>query len=192
MLRRNPYYWKARRGRQSAPVPRRARVQALDLGRSRRAGCSRHRRFLQPRTGRKLCRSPEAFRRSVGSGASCLRRPHHRLFALYPNLSANGWGEPDARAEAVRNLNRNLDFRLALTSAIDRQHLGDLLVKGPFTAIYPGGLYAGTAFYDKASTVHQLPARRRGRQSRTRKGRPQGHRRQRHRQLPGRYGWRGR
>jgi peptide/nickel transport system substrate-binding protein len=70
------------------------------------------------------------------------------------NYSANGWGEPDARAEAVRNLDRNLDFRLAVTSAIDRQHLGDSLVKGPFTAIYPGGLYAGTAFYDKASTVY--------------------------------------
>ncbi|MBI4922431.1 MAG: ABC transporter substrate-binding protein [Devosia nanyangense] len=75
-------------------------------------------------------------------------------YSLYPNLSGNGWGEPDARSQAVRELNRNTDFRLALTSAIDRQHLGDSLVKGPFTAIYPGGLYAGTAYYDKASTVY--------------------------------------
>jgi len=75
-------------------------------------------------------------------------------YSIYLNLSGNGWGEPDARAEAVRNLNRNLDFRLAVTSALDRQHLGESLVKGPFTAIYPGGLYAGTAFYDKASTVY--------------------------------------
>ncbi|MDB5562281.1 MAG: periplasmic alpha-galactoside-binding protein [Hyphomicrobiales bacterium] len=74
-------------------------------------------------------------------------------YALLPNLSGNGWGEPDARGKAVRELNRNLDFRKALTYAIDRQHLGDSLVKGPFTAIYPGGLYAGTAYYDKASTV---------------------------------------
>ncbi|MEO6013040.1 MAG: ABC transporter substrate-binding protein, partial [Devosia sp.] len=37
---------------------------------------------------------------------------------------------------------------------IDRQHLGESLVKGPFTAIYPGGLYAGTAYYDKDSTVY--------------------------------------
>ena len=61
---------------------------------------------------------------------------------------------PDARGQAVRELNRNLDFRKAVTYAIDRQHLGDSLVKGPFTAIYPGGLYAGTSFYDKASTVY--------------------------------------
>lgn len=75
-------------------------------------------------------------------------------YSLYPNLSGNGWGDPDARAQAVRELNRNLDFRKAITYAIDRQHLGDSLVKGPFTAIYPGGLYAGTAYYDKASTVY--------------------------------------
>ena len=36
---------------------------------------------------------------------------------------------------------------------IDRQRLGEALVKGPFTAIYPGGIYAGTGFYDAASTV---------------------------------------
>ena len=56
-----------------------------------------------------------------------------------PNLSANGWGEPDERGQAIRELNRNLDFRKAVSYAIDRQRLGDSLVKGPFTAIYPGG-----------------------------------------------------
>ena len=39
-------------------------------------------------------------------------------------------------------------------SATPRQALGESLVKGPFTAIYPGGLYAGTTYYDKASTVY--------------------------------------
>ena len=75
-------------------------------------------------------------------------------YTLYPNLSDNDWGNPDARAKAVRELNRNLDFRKAVTYGIDRQALGNSLVKGPFTAIYPGGLYAGTAYYDKASTVY--------------------------------------
>ena len=42
----------------------------------------------------------------------------------------------------MRELNRNLDFRKAITYAIDRQRLGDSLVKGPFTAPYPGGIYA--------------------------------------------------
>jgi len=75
-------------------------------------------------------------------------------YTLEMNLSANGWGEPDARGQAVHELNRNLDFRKAVSLALDRQRLGDSLVRGPFTAIYPGGLYAGTAYYDKASTVY--------------------------------------
>ena len=75
-------------------------------------------------------------------------------YALYFNYSANGWGDTDERSVAVHNLNRNLDFRKAITSMLDRQRLGESLVKGPFTAIYPGGIYPGTSFYDKASTVY--------------------------------------
>ena len=69
------------------------------------------------------------------------------------NTSANGWGEPDARAQGVRELNRKLDFRKAVTYGVDRQRLGDSLVKGPFTAPYPGGLLTSTSYYDPASTV---------------------------------------
>ena len=57
-------------------------------------------------------------------------------------------------AQAVRALNRDENFRKAMTYALDRQRLGDSLVKGPFTTIYPGGIYAGTSFYDKDSTVY--------------------------------------
>ncbi len=74
-------------------------------------------------------------------------------YTIFPNLSANGWGAPDAREQAVRELNRNEHFRMGITQAIDRQRLGESLVKGPFIAQYPGGLYAGTAYYDEASTV---------------------------------------
>ena len=70
------------------------------------------------------------------------------------NFSANGWGEPDARAQALRELNRNADFRLAVTSAMDRVRLGESLVRGPFTAVYPGGIYRGSAYYDNNSTVY--------------------------------------
>ncbi len=75
-------------------------------------------------------------------------------YTLLTNLSGNGWGEPDANGMAIRELNRNLDFRKAISYGLDRQRLGDSLVKGPFTTIYPGGIYAGTAFYDKDSTVY--------------------------------------
>ena len=75
-------------------------------------------------------------------------------FNLEPNYATTGWGNPDERASRVRELNRNLDFRKAVTTAIDRQNLGQSLVKGPFTAIYPGGIYPDTIFYDRESTVY--------------------------------------
>jgi peptide/nickel transport system substrate-binding protein len=75
-------------------------------------------------------------------------------YQFLPNLSGNGWGDPDERAQAVRELNRNLDFRRGLTMAIDRDQLGQALVRGPFTTPYPGGIFAETAFYDKDSTVY--------------------------------------
>jgi peptide/nickel transport system substrate-binding protein len=75
-------------------------------------------------------------------------------YNLEMNFSANGWGSPDPREQAVRELNRNLDFRKAVTMALDRKAIGESLVKGPFTAIYPGGLSSGTSFYDRQSTVY--------------------------------------
>ncbi|MGO7793389.1 ABC transporter substrate-binding protein, partial [Rhizobium ruizarguesonis] len=38
--------------------------------------------------------------------------------------------------------------------ALDRKAIGDSLVKGPLTAIYPGGLSSGTSFYDRNYTVY--------------------------------------
>jgi peptide/nickel transport system substrate-binding protein len=75
-------------------------------------------------------------------------------YSLLFNYSANGWGEKDERATAVHNLNRDLHFRKAVSSMLDRQRLGDSLVKGPFTAIYPGGILPGTSYYDVNSTVY--------------------------------------
>ncbi|MER9959822.1 ABC transporter substrate-binding protein [Mesorhizobium sp. M0045] len=75
-------------------------------------------------------------------------------YNLRMNFSANGWGNPDERGQAIRELNRNEDFRKGVTMALDRKALGDSLVKGPFTAIYPGGFSSGTSFYDRKSTVY--------------------------------------
>jgi peptide/nickel transport system substrate-binding protein len=97
----------------------------------------------------------ESLRRSADPDAPARLEFGPRIigYSLYPNLSGNGWGEPDARAQAIRELNRNEHFRMGITQAIDRQRLGESLVKGPFIAQYAGGLYPGTAYYDEASTV---------------------------------------
>jgi len=153
VLRRNPYYWKVDQAGNQLPYLDELEYKLstwADRDVQAVAGTGDFSNLEQAES------FVEALKHSADPAAPARLAFGARTigYSIYMNMSANGWGQPDARAEAVRNLDRNLDFRLAITSAIDRQHLGDSLVKGPFTAIYPGGLYAGTAFYNKASTVY--------------------------------------
>jgi peptide/nickel transport system substrate-binding protein len=153
VLRRNPYYWKV--DDQGNQLPYLNEVQYklstwADRDVQAVAGTGDFSNLEQAES------YVEALKRSADPAAPARLAFGARTigYSLLPNLSANGWGEPDARGQAVRDLNRNTDFRLAVTSALDRKALGESLVKGPFTAIYPGGLYAGTTYYDKTSTVY--------------------------------------
>ena len=152
VLRRNPYYWKVDEAGNQLPYLDELEYKLstwADRDVQAVAGTGDFSNLEQPES------FVEALKRSAEATAPARLAFGARTigYSINMNYSANGWGSPDARAEAVRNLNRNLDFRLAVTSAIDREHLGQSLVKGPFTATYPGGLYAGTAYYDKDSTV---------------------------------------
>ncbi|WP_108397133.1 ABC transporter substrate-binding protein [Devosia submarina] len=153
VMRRNPYYWKVDENGNQLPYLNEMHyrlstwadrdVQAV-AGSGDFANLEQAESFV------------ESLKRSAEDSAPARLQFGARTigYALRMNLSGNGWGEPDARAQAVRKLNRELDFRKAVSIAVDRQRLGDSLVRGPFTAIYPGGLYAGTTYYDKASTVY--------------------------------------
>ena len=151
VLRRNPYYWKVDEKGNQLPYLNEVTYKLstwADRDVQTVAGTGDFSNLEQAES------YVEALKRSADAKAPARLAFGARTigYSIYLNYSANGWGEPDDRAQAVRNLNRDPHFRLAITEAIDRQHLGEALVKGPFTAIYPGGLYAGTAFYDKAST----------------------------------------
>ncbi|WDR04180.1 ABC transporter substrate-binding protein [Devosia algicola] len=153
VLRRNPYYWKVDDQGNQLPYLDELEYRLstwADRDVQAVAGTGDFSNLEQAES------YVEALKRSADPSAPARLAFGARTigYTLYPNLSANGWGEPDERGQAVRELNRNLDFRQAVTSAIDRQSLGEALVKGPFTAIYPGGLYAGTTYYDKDSTVY--------------------------------------
>jgi peptide/nickel transport system substrate-binding protein len=153
VMRRNPYYWKVDENGNQLPYLNEMSYRLstwADRDVQAVAGTGDFSNLEQAES------YVEALKRSADPSAPARLAFGARTigYSLMTNLSGNGWGEPDARAQAVRELNRNLDFRKALTYAIDRQHLGESLVKGPFTAIYPGGLFPGTAYYDKASTVY--------------------------------------
>jgi peptide/nickel transport system substrate-binding protein len=152
VMRRNPYYWKVDEAGNQLPYLDELEYKLstwADRDVQAVAGTGDFSNLEQAES------YVEALKRSADPAAPARLAFGARTigYSILPNLSGNGWGEPDARQQAVRELNRNTDFRIALSSAIDRQHVGESLVKGPFTAIYPGGLYAGTAYYDKASTV---------------------------------------
>jgi peptide/nickel transport system substrate-binding protein len=153
VMRRNPYYWKVDEAGNQLPYLNEMHYRLstwADRDVQAVAGTGDFSNLEQAES------YVEALKRSADPSAPARLEFGPRIigYTLYPNLSANGWGTPDARGQAVRELNRNLDFRKAISSALDRQRLGEALVKGPFTSIYPGGLYAGTSFYDKDSTVY--------------------------------------
>ncbi len=149
---RNPYYWKVDNSGQQ--------LTYLDEVQYRLSTCGD--RDVQAVAGTSdfsNLEQPENFVESLKNAADpanparLVFGPRSIAYQLFFNLSANGWGEPDARAQALRELNRNLDFRKAVTNAVDRQRIGDSLVKSPFTALYAGGLLTSTSHFDPASTV---------------------------------------
>jgi len=153
VMRRNPYYWKVDENGNQLPYLNEVHYRLstwADRDVQAVAGTGDFSNLEQAES------YVEALKRSADPNAPARLAFGARTigYTLYPNLSGNGWGEPDARGQAIRELNRNEDFRKAISYALDRQRLGDALVKGPFTAIYPGGLYAGTTYYDKDSTVY--------------------------------------
>jgi peptide/nickel transport system substrate-binding protein len=153
VLRRNPYYWKVDEQGNQLPYLDEMHYRLstwADRDVQAVAGSGDFSNLEQAEN------YVEALRRSAEETAPARLQFGARTigYTLDFNMSANGWGDPDERGQAIRELNRNLEFRKAVTVAIDRQRLGESLVRGPFTAIYPGGLYAGTSFYDQESTVY--------------------------------------
>ncbi|MFT4181593.1 MAG: ABC transporter substrate-binding protein, partial [Rhizobium sp.] len=153
VLRRNPYYWKVDEKGDQLPYINELHYKLstwADRDVQAVAGSGDLSNLEQPENfvaSLKRAAQPDAPSRLAFG-------PRLIGYNLQMNFSANGWGSPDARGQAVRDLNRNEDFRKAVTMALDRKAIGDSLVKGPFTAIYPGGLSSGTSFYDRASTVY--------------------------------------
>ncbi len=139
IMRRNPYYWKVDEAGNQLPylneMHYRLSTWSTGIPRPLRAP-------VTSRTWNRRKNYVEALQRAADPAAPARLAfgPRTIGYSLYMNFSANGWGNPDERAQAIRELNRNLDFRMGVTQAVDRARIGDSLVRGPFTVQYPGGL----------------------------------------------------
>lgn len=151
ILRRNPYFWKVdASGRQ---LPYLDELQYRLLGWNDRdvqviAGGSDLANLESPASFVEAMRGAA----KTGAGYRVAFGPRTSAYSVLMNLSGNGWGEPDPRAQAVRNLNRTQAFRQAVSMAMDRKTLGQTQVRGPFIKPYPGGLLASSPFYDAKAT----------------------------------------
>ncbi|WP_337267263.1 ABC transporter substrate-binding protein [Oryzifoliimicrobium ureilyticus] len=153
VMRRNPYYWKVDEKGNQLPYLNEMQYKLstwADRDVQAVAGSADMSNLEQPEN------FVASLKRAAEPSAPARLAFGPRLigYNLMMNFSANGWGDPDERGQAIRNLNRDEHFRKAVTMALDRKAIGDSLVKGPFTAIYPGGLSSGTSFYDRKSTVY--------------------------------------
>ena len=78
-----------------------------------------------------------------------------RLLAwnLYLNLSSE-YGTSNDYERALRQLFRNLEFRKAMSHAMDRDTLGQSVARGPFFHPYAGGLTAGSPYHRFEDSVY--------------------------------------
>ena len=153
VLRRNPYYWKVDEKGHQLPYLNELEYRLSTWGDRDVQAVAGTGDFSNLEQAENYV---ESLKKSADAKAPARLEFGQRTigYALEFNYSANGWGDNDDQTKAVHNLNRDLHFRKAVTSMLDRQRLGESLVKGPFTAIYPGGIFPGTSYFDKASTVY--------------------------------------
>lgn len=74
-------------------------------------------------------------------------------YSLKFNLSKD-LGVADERDAAVRDLMRELDFRKAVSFALDRDGIAQSIMRGPFLRGWAGGLFPGSSYFDRDSVAY--------------------------------------
>ncbi len=153
VMRRNPYYWKVDETGKQLPYLDEVTFEkgATGVGRTlgTMAGSIDHTNLENPGVfveTLKRMKQPDAhFYVEWG--------PEMLSFPLELNLSAN-LGVKTDRDKELRKLFRDIRFRRALSQAIDREGVGQSVVRGPFLRPFPGGIYPGSLYYDRPSVVY--------------------------------------
>ena len=152
VLRRNPYYWKVDEAGNQLPYMNEVQFKLstwADRTVQTLAGQADVSNMENPpvyvESLKKANRSDSPARLDFG--------PRTVGFELQLNL-AKSYGAETPRELAIRDLNRDDRFRRALSHALDREAMGQSLVRGPFAVPYAGGTLPETSFFDKDSVVY--------------------------------------
>ena len=150
ILRRNPYYWKVDSKGQQLPYMNEMVFQLKTWGQRTVDTLAGNADFSNMEN---VPLYLEAVKESKSDDAQAQLSFSGRTmgYALAMN-QAVGFGVLDDQMAAIRDLNRNLEFRKAITHAIDGKAFAKAMSKGPFVTVYAGGLARDSAFFDADAT----------------------------------------
>ena len=153
ILRRNPYYWKVDETGKQLPyfdeVQYRKGPSGIGRDLCTMAGDCDHTNLENPSSyvnTMTKAQEPDA-KFAVNWGPELLG------YGVEFNF-AEEVGAQDDRDKAVRQLNRDLRFRKALSYATDRDGIAQAIMRGPFLRGYAGGMYPGSPYFKKEDVVY--------------------------------------
>jgi peptide/nickel transport system substrate-binding protein len=153
IMRRNPYYWKVDEDGNQLPYMDEIQYRKGPSGIGRDlctiAGDCDHMNLENPST------FVEAMTKAQSADAkfNVSWGPETLGYYIRFNYSMD-LGVQNDRDKAVRELNRDLRFRQALSYATDRDGVAQSIMRGPFLRGWAGGLYPGAPDFDRNSVVY--------------------------------------
>ena len=145
VMKRNPYYWKVDEECNQLPYYHETIYKLTtwdDRTTQALAGTGDYSNMENPGNyveALKQNKDPNSPVRSVFGSRSL-------TWKLYVNLSSE-FGAQDDYDRELRKLFRNLEFRKALSHAMDRDTMGQSVARGPFFHPHAGGFSAGSPFH---------------------------------------------
>ncbi len=151
IMRRNPYYWKVDEAGYQLPYINEMHFKLTtwdDRTTQAVAGTGDFSNMENPGN------FVEALKQSQDPSAPVSAKfgPRTLAWRIELNYAAN-MAASDYDKE-LRNLFRNLDFRKAMSHAIDRDAVGQALARGPFAYPYMGGFASGSPYYKASATFY--------------------------------------
>ena len=150
ILRRNPYYWKVDSKGQQLPYMNEMVFQLKTWGQRTVDTLAGNADFSNMEN---VPLYLEAVKESKSDDAQAGLSFSGRTMGYHLSMNhAIGFGVMDDQMAAIRDLNRNLEFRKAIKHAIDGKAFAKAMSKGPFVSVYAGGIARDSAFFDADAT----------------------------------------